>query len=132
MTSADNDSEAVDGDVRGSRTAALRALVELQVTPRAAIATLSSYNWDSPDDLVILAPGDIVRLLNKYLRSEITSEDWRLWAEALEGRDDIGFSEESGDIVKEFIFQSATSEIFEPLTDSLARAWISRLSGDKL
>lgn len=121
MINADN-SAAKEG-----RTAALRALIRLETAPRAAITALAGYGWDAGEDLVILTPADLKRMLAKYLNSELTEDEWRLWAEALEGRDDVGFEEESEELVKEFIFQSATPEIFEPLTPLLARKWLSRL-----
>jgi len=124
MVNADNST------AREGRTAALRALVRLETTPRAAITALARYSWDADEDLMILTLADLRRMLNKYLNAELTEDEWQLWAEALEGRDDVGFDEESGELVKEFIFQSATPEIFEPLTPLLARRWLSRLGQD--
>lgn len=121
MTNADN------GEAGEGRAATLRALVRLEVDPRTAKTALARYGWDAGEDLIILTPTDIALMLNRYLNAELTDGDWQLWAETLEGRDDVGFDEESGELIKEFLFQSAAPEIFEPLTPSLARRWLSRL-----
>jgi hypothetical protein len=121
MRSPDNESLIAD------RTRALRALVQLQGELGAAITALAPYPWDSVDELVTVTRNDLVRVLRGYLNGELTARDWERWAEALEGRDDIGFDEGSGELIKEFIFESATPEIFEPLTPQLAREWLSRL-----
>ena len=120
MVSADNST------AREARTATLRALIKLETATGAALTALAGYGWDSGEDLIILTTTDLKRILNRYLGGELTEDEWQLWAEALEGRDDVGFEGETGELIKEFIFQSATPEIFEPLSPLLARKWLSR------
>jgi hypothetical protein len=124
MKSADNDSSTAN------RAASLRALVELQIGLGAAITGLARFPWDCAEELVTLTRVDLIRMLNKYLSGELTADDWQRWAEALEGRDDVGFDSESSELLKEFIFQSATPEIFEALTPQLAARWLMRLDED--
>ncbi|NIL61431.1 hypothetical protein [Salinispora arenicola] len=121
MVSGDNSA------AREARAAALRALIKLDMTPGAALTALAGYGWDSGEDLVMLTTTDLRRMLHRYLGGELTEDEWQLWAEALESRDDIGFDDETAEVIKEFIFQSATPEIFEPLSPLLARRWLSRL-----
>jgi hypothetical protein len=121
MVSADNST------AREARAAALRALIKLDMAPGAALTALAGYDWDSGEDLIILTTTDLKRMLHRYLDGGLTEEEWQLWAEVLEGRDDVGFDDETGEMIKEFIFQSATPEIFEPLSPLLARKWLSRL-----
>lgn len=109
------------------RAAALRALVELKTGLGAAITGLARFPWDCAEELVTLTRVDLIRVLNRYLRGDLTADDWQRWAEALEGRDDLGFDPESSELLKEFIFKSATPEIFEALTPQLADWWLSRL-----
>lgn len=119
---------AENGSSTADRTAALRALVQLQIGLGAAITGLARFPWDCAEELVTLTCEDLIRVLNKYLSGEITAYDWERWADTLEGRDDVGFDEDSRELIKEFIFQSATPEIFEPLTPLLASKWLLRLN----
>lgn len=116
-----------DASLPANRAQALRALVQLRGELGAAITALALYPWDSSDELVKVTRNDLVRVLNAYLNGDLTARDWGRWADALEGRDDIGFDEGSDELIKEFIFESATPELFEPLTPQLARRWLSRL-----
>src|SRR5947207_6181559 len=112
-----------ENEGRTARTDALRALVELQVEPHQAAARLREDSWDSDEDLVTLTAADAVRVLNAYLSGQMDAADVQLWAEALEGRDDLGFDSGCGDRLKDFLFEFATPEVNEPNTPQLAERW---------
>jgi hypothetical protein len=62
-----------------------------------------------------------------YLAGELSAADLQLWAEALEGRDDLGFHSDCADRLKDFLFEFATPEVNEPITRQLAERWLSQL-----
>lgn len=66
---------------------------------------------------------DALRLLRRYQRHELTAEDCQLWAEALEGRDDVGLEDGFEDMLEQFLFELATPELNKPLTARSAASW---------
>ncbi|WP_027944924.1 hypothetical protein [Amycolatopsis taiwanensis] len=110
------------------RTQALCDLVELRIPVRAATSALSRFNWDSEDELVPLTRGDAIRVLRGYLDQTLNTEDIQLWAESLEGRDDVGREPGFADQLTEFLFEVATPELAGPLTPELAQRWIATFS----
>jgi hypothetical protein len=110
-----------------SRVAALQDLVLLRVPPADAQRRLRAFVWDSNDALVTLTVEDLLRLLDEYLRGNLTNGDVEQWANAVEGRDDVGFEENREAVIKEMVFQLATPEITAPLTPAAALEWKRRL-----
>jgi hypothetical protein len=117
-----------DRDTTASRAQALQSLVELRTPLDDAIAELAHFEWDSDEDLATLTRADALRLLDRYLQHTMTADECQRWADALEGRDDLGFETGSEDLIKEFLFQIATPELAEPLTKEFAERWLGRLS----
>jgi hypothetical protein len=88
---------------------------------------LGSYPWDSEEELYVLTQSDALEVLERYLVGKISSSELRDWAEALEGRDDLGFEEVRADDLKNFLFEIATPELFSPLSPRVAADWRERL-----
>ena len=110
-----------------ARVAALEDLVSLRVPPAEAQRRLRAFGWDSDDELVTLTRRDLLRLLDEYLLGNLTNDDVEHWANAVEGRDDIGFEEELEAVLKDMVFQLAAPEITAPLTPAAALEWKRRL-----
>lgn len=110
-------------ELRERRRAAVRDLVELRVPVQRAVDALARFEWDSDEELHTLTRADALRLLERYQRHELTAEDCQLWAEALEGRDDLGLEDGFEDKLKEFLFEIATPELTKPLTPQSACRW---------
>jgi hypothetical protein len=108
---------------RARRGAAVRDLLELRVPVAQAVAALGRFEWDCDEELRTLTRADALRMLGGFQRHELTVGDCRLWAEALEGRDDVGFESGAEDVLKEFLFQIATPELAGPLTHEAASRW---------
>jgi hypothetical protein len=112
------------------RTEALRDLINLRVPVEQAEAALADFGWDSDDDLDTLTRADAIEILRRYQAGELTATDCQRWAEALEGRDDLGFEDGWEDTLKELLFEIATPDLAEPLTPEFAHRWASRLSSN--
>jgi hypothetical protein len=110
-----------------ARVAALEDLVSLRLPPAEAKRRLHAFGWDSDDELVALTRGDLIHVLDEYLLGSLTDEEVGLWANAVEGRDDIGFEEDFEAVIKDMVFQLATPEITTPLTPAAALEWRRRL-----
>jgi hypothetical protein len=63
------------------------------------------------------------------LEGELTTADAEQWANAVEGRDDIGFEQGYEELLRTFVFEVANPVLAEPITENYARAWKMRLLG---
>ncbi len=108
-----------------TRKQALEHAVLLDMPIEVLQAALSQHPWDSPAELVMIGPGDIVRILDRFVSGELSEEQVLSWAELIECREDIGYPENAADAVKEALFLLANPEINLPggvLTAETSRA----------
>ncbi|MGI5215492.1 hypothetical protein [Plantactinospora sp. CA-290183] len=112
-----------DDVLRTQRGDALRNLIELRTSLTEAVAALARFEWDSDTELVVLTRLDGMRLLRRYREHDLTAHECQRWAEALEGRDDVGLEPGFEDTIKEFLFEIATPELAGELTPELASGW---------
>ena len=105
---------------RNERAETLRDLILLRAPVVETAARLSSFSWDSEEELVMFTRGDTQRILDAYLSGVMQESEVQDWANVLEARDDIGFEAGSEDILKEFIFRLANPEIKQPLNHEAA------------
>jgi len=109
------------------RITALEDLVSMRISPAEARQRLRRFAWDSVP-LVTLTRKNLERVLDEYLDGRISAETVEVWADSLEGRDDINFESGLEDVIKDVVFQLANPEITARLTASGARALKSQLS----
>lgn len=112
------------------RRAVLLDLIELRLAPSAAVAAVRELPWDSDVELVLLTRAHVVAMLQRYLRCELNEADLEAWADAVEGRDDIGAEPGDEELLRAFVFETANPMIAEPISDAFARRWVERLGGD--
>jgi len=110
------------------RRDALVDLVDLRVSLSAAIAATKQLPWDSDVEQVLLSRANVVGLLARYLRRELSSDDLEAWANAVEGREDIGVEPHDAEMLRKFIFEFANPELAHPISDSSVHRWLNRLS----
>jgi hypothetical protein len=110
------------------RTEAVRDLVELRVPPGQAAASLQRFPWDSDVELRTLTRVDAVRALRRYGAGGLSADELEQWAQALEGRDDVGLEDGYEDLLKDFLFELSTPELTEPITDASISRWLSHLT----
>ena len=103
------------------RIEVLRDLVELREPILATIGRLRLFPWDSDAALVMLTSNDLIRILDRYLRRELSNIEVEEWAEALEGRDDIGYESQLGGTLRQIIFELANPLLTTPLGPAQAR-----------
>jgi hypothetical protein len=112
---------------RARRQEALRDLVELRRPVGLAATALAEFGWDSDEELVTLTRADAVRALSRYREGTLSADEVRRWAEALEGRDDLGLETGFEDRLKDFLFAVGTPELTEPLSPAVADRWQAAL-----
>lgn len=109
------------------RAEALRDLLLLRQPVEKATSVLKSFPWDSHKQLVALTRADACNALDRYLDGHLSSEELEQWANAIEGRDDVGFEPGSEALLKDFVFQMAMPEITTAVTQAVAADWRDRL-----
>lgn len=110
------------------RRSLLRGLISMDLPAGIARQRLWAFPWDSDTELVLLTRADCVRLLDSYLNGEQSAEECEAWAEAIEGRDDIGLEEGASDRLKSFLMELSTPEVTRPLSRESAREWRQALA----
>jgi hypothetical protein len=111
-----------------NRRAELLGDLLMAARPIAAIAEeLREFGWDSDEELVILDRTHVIAILDDYLAGRREAPEVCSWAEAIEGRDDIGLAEECHTVLKDVIFQLANPGLGCELSPLLARKLIGDL-----
>jgi hypothetical protein len=109
-----------------------RMLVELlnRTGPiRELVARLSEFPWDSDEVLALVERCHLKAALEKYLVGAMPANEVEEWAEALEGREDIGFESGAEDLISDVLWTLATPALTEPLSEMLARRLLARCYG---
>lgn len=118
--------EDADSGAHDQRVDALEDLLLLRLSPIEAQQGLRAFAWDS-EVLVTLTRHHLVRVLDQYLDERLSAAAVELWAEVVEGRDDIALESGYEDLLKETIFQLATTVINTELSPSKAQELRLRL-----
>ena len=121
----ENEADA-DSGAHDQRVDALEDLLLLRLSPIEAQQRLRAFAWDS-EELVTLTRNHLVRVLDQYLDERLSAAAVELWAEVVEGRDDIALESGYEDLLKETIFQLATTVINTELSPSKAQELRLRL-----
>lgn len=110
-----------------SRVELLTALLGFREPVSALAQELSAFGWDSADELVALHRRDISAVLRRFMDGEITKQDVTDWANAIEGREDVGYEAGSEPIVRDAIYELANPELTRAVSPDAAKEWLERL-----
>jgi hypothetical protein len=105
----------------------LKALLDLSAPLPEAIQALRPFGWDSEQEIALLTRAQMTAILQRYLQSQLSASDVEGWANAIEGREDIGFEPGYGDMLRAALFALANPELTQPLTVQAAQALIENL-----
>ena len=111
------------------RVKALRDLIEIREPIAAAVSHLRRFPWDCDAELVTLTGSDLIRVLDRYLQGDLSNTDVEEWAEALEGRDDVGYEPQLSDTLKQIIFELANPLLTTPVEPARAHQWKQSVGG---
>jgi len=81
------------------------------------MSALATYPWDSDEELVQLRQEDVANVLHQYRGGAMSALEVEAWANAIEGRDDVGTTDK---FAAELLHELANPLLSQPL--SLARA----------
>lgn len=109
------------------RSELLRRLLSCDEPLDVLLAQLREYEWDSDTELVKLRPSELANAISKYTSEMITAHDLEAWAEAIEGREDIGFEPLHEQLVRRIIFELANPGIADGVSMARADSWLSEI-----
>ena len=110
-----------------TRADLLWELLRLERPAGQVARELASFGWDSDEELVVLTPGHLRAVLERFIAGTLTAKETSSWAEAIEGRDDIGLQQGFEAVLKESLFELANPEITTELTQRRAEILIQDL-----
>jgi len=97
------------------RRVTLEGLIRGDLPVPEARLRLARFPWDSDIELVKLTRHDLVRIIDRYLTGSIDGSDVEQWAEAIEGRDDVGYETSVADRLRQVVFELANPDLAAPL-----------------
>lgn len=92
---------------------------------------LSEIGFDSETELVSMSRDDIVKILQRSLDKKISFLELEEWANLIECREDIGFTDEK---IQEMIFKLANPYLYGELDEKQVLSYLNELDekcGDK-
>ena len=104
------------------RRAVIWALVELSGEIDAIISAVRAFPFDADQPLVTLTSAHIDSILERYLRGRLSAKEVERWADAVEGRDDIRYSEGQESEITDALFKLSTPELNGLLSPATAEA----------
>jgi len=90
---------------------------------------LNKFSWDSDEELVYLTRQHIINVLRRYQNGEINKTEIESWANAVEGREDIGREQSYITLIDQVLYELANPYLVEPLTEERAEALSKELAG---
>ena len=94
-----------------NRSTILRHLITYDVDIASIRNQLKLLSWDSNTYFATLSAKDIIRIIERCLKNELTFDQISEWSNLIEGREDIGFHSKEAPVVKQIIFELANPEI---------------------
>lgn len=111
------------------RAGLLRRMVAFELPVEPTVESLAALPYDCDSDLVVVAPTDVLRMIDRSLGRELSLEQLVEWAEFLEVRDGVGFAAPNSDRLKEILWELANPELCGEVTQNRLRDLRAELVG---
>ncbi len=111
-----------------NRADLLRSLLRFDRPLSDLSAPLARFGWDSDRELATIERAHVLAILGRYLSGEIQPPDVEDWANAIEGREDIGYERGHEDGLREVVYELANPYLTRPLSVQSAKELMSCLS----
>ena len=110
-----------------NQTEALQDLVELKQPLEETIKTVWTFPFSTLETLYILKAPEVVTVLKKYIKEEVSGAELSRWADAIESREGIEYEDEFSDWISDTIFRLSSPEINEPITSKCVSKILDQL-----
>ena len=114
--------------IMNERKKVLEALLGFEQPVEQLSTALTAFPWDSDMELAFLSVGHAANLLKRFVTGRTTASEVENWANAVEGRDDIGFESGNEQLLREFVHELANPLITQPLTPERAIELLKKCS----
>lgn len=95
-----------------SRIEALTSLVGFSMPINDLEASVGSLEWDAPEPFVTLSVDNVISVLRRHFSGELSIDDVVRWSELIEGREDVEYSSEGSDILRDAIYKLANPDLY--------------------
>jgi hypothetical protein len=110
------------------RQEVLESLVNMSAPLEEIRSQLREFSWDSDKELVTLTVERVKDVLGGYIQGLVPADIVQEWAEAIEGRDDIGFELSHKDAIVDVLHELANPALYGSLKTGSAAELLSRLT----
>lgn len=110
-----------------SRSELINKLLNMTSSVSGITEELNKFGWDSDEELGNLKRQHLLNVLEKYQKEKIDEAEVEEWANAIEGREDIGRETSYEDLINQVLYELANPYITEPLSKERAKILIARL-----
>jgi hypothetical protein len=114
-------------DEEATRLALVRVLLEMTMPLERIVGQLAEMAWDYEGEGVDLTQGHLASVLQRYLRAEVSEADVEVWANQVEGRDDVQLEAGSELIIEEVLHELANPLLTQPLDRIRAQQVLNKL-----
>jgi len=98
------------------RRKALEALLGFEQPVEQHRTALAAFSWDADTELAFLSLSHIADVLNRFVAGRMVAPEVEAWANAIEGRDDIGFESANERLLRELLHELANPLLTQSLT----------------
>ena len=109
------------------RLALVRELLEFSRPLEEVMARLAMLDWDFEGRGVELTKKHLSTALQRYIQNELTEFEIELWANQIEGREDIEFEADSVKEIDDVLHELANPALTQRLDYARARILLDRL-----
>ena len=109
------------------RALLLTALLEAPERCGDITNRLQASAWDSDEELVELSRSHLIKALERVVVGALLQAEVENWANALEGRDDVGLESGHEGVIREAVHWMANPVLEGKITPASARTWLGRL-----
>jgi hypothetical protein len=110
------------------RKKALESLLKLEQPIDKHVAILSTFPWDADQEYAWLSIAHIANVLSRFMAGDIDTHQVEAWANAIEGRDDIGLAGEHEALLNEVLHELANPTLSHRLNTERAAQFLKSLA----
>jgi hypothetical protein len=98
------------------RKKSLEALLAFEQPLEQHRTELAAFSWDADTELAFLSLSHIANVLTRFVADSMVATEVEAWANAIEGRDDIGFESANEQQLRELLHELANPLLTQSLT----------------
>ena len=98
------------------RKKALDALLGFEQPVEQLRTALAAFSWDAATELAFLSSSHMANALSRFIGGNTAATEVQAWANAIEGRDDIGFESANEQLLRELLHELANPVLTQSLT----------------